>query len=99
MQIYMCSGLYGQGRVAVDRQTSINHIGKVVGPDGIVLNYRIFQKMGILTPGAQLYKLFLSIITDPYTVLQMKGDRSRSCPDIDGNENDQAVVCRVYRDW
>src|SRR4051812_37901630 len=50
--------------------------------------------MGILSPGTQLDKLIIAVITDPYTIFQMKGNRSRAGPNKNGNKNKETVVCR-----
>src|SRR3982751_443631 len=50
--------------------------------------------MSILSPRTQLDKLIISIVTDPYSIFQMKGNWSRAGPDKNRDKNYKAVVCR-----
>jgi|SRR5450432_1383939 len=94
MDIYVRTGLNGKRRITIDCQTTINHIGEVVGPGGIAKNHLVFQKMSILTPGIKMNKLFRSVITDADAVLQLKGYWPGYGTNKNGHENDEAVICR-----
>src|SRR6185312_14911246 len=73
VEIYFAARRYGQLGVGIHRQTAQYHIRQLVIPGGVAGEDLVVEKMGILSPGFQLYIVLRAVVGDLDAVLYHEG--------------------------